>query len=139
MTMRRILILAVVTAGAGAAMIACGSSSDDLCEFSGTCPGASLLDGSADGDATVKPDGPIGDDGGADADADDGAPDVFIPPDAGPCGKTDDPYSGFFATDETGIFVSPTGGDAGVALGTKAKPFRLINDAIAVLSAGEPN
>jgi hypothetical protein len=110
-----------------------------LCEFNGNCASTvSPLDGGDASDSTVKPDSPIVTDGGnegGDLDANDGAPDVIIPKDAGPCTTTSDPYDGCFAADGTGLFVSPSGADAGVADGTRAKPFKRIGDAVAVFNA----
>src|ERR1700733_7849222 len=101
--MRRILLLGLGLTGAGAFAVACGSSSDSVCEFSGTCFSAAPFDGGVDGDATVGPDSPIGDDGGSDSPDD--APDVYIPPDAGPCGLTSAPHDGGYAGGGTGLLA----------------------------------
>ncbi len=135
--MRRIFVMAAMAAGAGAALVACGSSSDDLCEFSGTCGGATPGDGGGpDGDATVKPDSPIGTDGSDDG-SNDGGLDAL--PDTAPpgCEPGKDPKdSPPCVTDDYGIFVSPKGSDS--AAGTMAAPVQTIATALTKTDAKHP-
>ena len=89
----------------GAALWACASITNDVCDYPGAC---SADGGSSSGDA-------IADTGPA--------------PDSGPCTATGRPYEdGCFGIDGTGVFVNAkaaAGGD-----GTKGKPFNKLQDAL---------
>ena len=120
-----------------AILVGCLDSSDGICELNGNCPSVSApRDGGGDSDATVGPDSP-GDDGSQDGSDD--APDVYIPPDAGPCTAQLDPHDGCYAVEGTGLFVDATAlGDAAAADGSPKSPYHRISDAIAAMSGAEP-
>ena len=129
--MRRRLVLgaAVPSALAAAVVVACGPSSDDLCEFTLSCvndavPDSGLIDGGGDGDATLPDDG-----GNQDVSAD------VLPDNAPPgCDPSADPKDSLACvSSDFGIFVSTKGSDS--AAGTKDAPLATLTKALEKTSA----
>src|SRR5215813_7670849 len=102
--MRRWKLIAALFSACVGALVACGPSSDELCEFSGTCASATDGDG---GDAGLL-DHTNGD---SDASTSEGGEDV-LPDNAPPgCDPGKDPKDSLPCVDDTyGLFVDGTKG-----------------------------